>query len=183
MAERTEERTRESERNRERGAGTVTTESDVLADDDRPTREEDTPRESGEQSTADADHGAQSESRLRERGGEAFSPRTFAVALGLAAVGVFLGGYVPVVGAFGGLAGVFLVAFGFGLASERRHYVETGLAGAAAAGVGTFLDFLLWSVLGVGLALVALGAGAGFAIALLGHYLGRDLRVGLTADL
>ncbi|PSP89102.1 hypothetical protein BRC90_05525 [Halobacteriales archaeon QS_4_69_34] len=182
MVERTEERTRESERNRERNAGTVTTGSDVLAGDDRPTREGDTPRESGERSTADAD-GAPSESRRRERGGEAFSPRTFAVALGLAAVGVFLGGFVPVVGAFGGLAGVFLVAFGFGLASERRHYVETGLAGTAAAGVGTFFDFLLWSVLGVGLAVVALGAGAGLVVALSGHYFGRDLRVGLTADL
>ena len=128
--------------------------------------------------------------RLRERRQGLFSPRVFAGALVLALVAGLLGGFVPLIGGFAGLLGVFAVAFVIGLLSSGRHYAETGLAGAAAAGITllvttvtslnvAFLPALRDSVPEIGV----IGAGAGLLAALVGHYFGRDLREGLTADI
>lgn len=125
--------------------------------------------------------------RIRERlagtGSSVFSPRAFLIWLVVTAGGAFLGGSLPLVGALGGLAGVLGGGFLLGLLAGDRRYVEAALAGAVAAGVGTVLDFLVLSVVGVGLPLVALGSGSGAIAAVLGQYFGRDLRAGLLCDL
>ncbi|MFD1569034.1 hypothetical protein [Halorubrum laminariae] len=124
--------------------------------------------------------------------GRWFSAKAFAIALAVVAVATFLVGAIPLVGgALGSVGGVFVGAFALGAVLSSRRYAETGLAGTL-AGAGTAVT----SVLGVGFlpigidylqqwgpSLVVLGGGIGLAVALLGHYLGRDLRAGLTADL
>ncbi|WP_418285339.1 hypothetical protein [Halorubrum sp. DTA46] len=123
--------------------------------------------------------------------GRWFSGKAFAVVLVAVALGVFVGGSIPLIGGtVGSAAGVFLAAFATGLVFSARRYVETGIAGAA-AGAGTAVT----SVLGVGflpigvdylqqwgLSLLAIGGGLGLVLALVGHYFGRDLRAGLTED-
>lgn len=122
--------------------------------------------------------------RLRARAERVFSLRKFLVALavvtgGLVLAGVFVPSFVPL----GGLLGVLAAAFGLGLAGWRR-YVEVTLAGTAVAGVALLSQYLVFSVVGgLGVPLAAFGAGSGAAAALLGHYLGRDLRAGLTRDI
>jgi len=123
--------------------------------------------------------------------GRWFSAKAFALALVTVAVGVFVGGLIPLIGGTVGTAGgVFLAAFLLGFALSTRRYVETGIAGGAAGAVSA-----VTSVLGVGflpigidylsqwgLPLVAVGGGVGLVLALLGHYFGRDLRAGLSRD-
>jgi len=123
--------------------------------------------------------------------GRWFSAKAFALSLVAVAVGVFVGGAIPLIGGtIGSAGGVFLAAFLVGLALSARRYVETGLAGGAA---GAFVA--VTNVLGVGflpigidylqqwgLPLLAVGGGLGLVVALLGHYFGRDLRAGLTAN-
>lgn len=120
--------------------------------------------------------------RLRERARRVFSVRAFLVALALA-VGTFLiAGVALPFESVAGLVGVFAVGFALGLAGWRR-YVEVALAGAATAGVGMVLQDLFLSFL-AGLAPAGvLGAGTGLLAAVVGHYLGRDLRDGLTREL
>ncbi|MDZ5812097.1 hypothetical protein U4E84_12170 [Halorubrum sp. AD140] len=123
--------------------------------------------------------------------GRWFSAKAFALALGAVAAGVFVGGAIPLVGGtVGSAGGVFLAAFLVGLVLSSRRYVETGVAGAAAGaavavtnvlGVG-FLPIGVDYLQQWGLSLLAVGGGLGLAVALLGHYFGRDLRAGLTAD-
>ncbi|TKX75442.1 hypothetical protein EXE46_03065 [Halorubrum sp. GN11_10-6_MGM] len=123
--------------------------------------------------------------------GRWFSGKAFALALVTVAVGVFVGGLIPLIGGTIGTAGgVFLAAFLLGLVLSTRRYVETGIAGGAAGAASA-----VTSVLGVGflpigidylsqwgLPLVAVGGGVGLVLALLGHYFGRDLRAGLSRD-
>lgn len=132
--------------------------------------------------------------RLRDRRHRLFSVRVF-VGLLLGALGAgLLGGAIPIVGSliggFAGLLGVFVAAFVVGLASSQRYYMESGLAGACAAGITllattltslnvAFLPALSDAVPEIGV----IGAGAGLLAALVGHYFGRDLREGLTADI
>ena len=124
--------------------------------------------------------------------GRWFSGKAFALALVTVAVGVFVGGLIPLIGGTIGTAGgVFIAAFLLGLVLSTRRYVETGIAGGAAGAVSA-----VTSVLGVGflpigidylsqwgLPLVAIGGGVGLVLALLGHYFGRDLRAGLSQDI
>ena len=124
--------------------------------------------------------------------GRWFSAKAFALSLVAVAVGVFVGGAIPLIGGtIGSAGGVFLAAFLIGLALSARRYVETGLAGAAAGalvavtnvlGVG-FLPIGIDYLQQWGLPLLAVGGGLGLVVALLGHYFGRDLRAGLTADI
>ncbi|TKX79476.1 hypothetical protein [Halorubrum sp. SD626R] len=124
--------------------------------------------------------------------GRWFSAKAFALSVVAVAVGVFVGGAIPLIGGtIGSAGGVFLAAFLIGLALSARRYVETGLAGGAAGalvavtnvlGVG-FLPIGIDYLQQWGLPLLAVGGGLGLAVALLGHYLGRDLRAGLTADI
>ncbi|WP_049997487.1 hypothetical protein [Halococcus sediminicola] len=119
----------------------------------------------------------------RERIQGVFSPRAFLVALALVAVGVLLGGFVPVLGAVLRYVGVFVATFVLGAASERRHYLEAGLAGALVPAAGTLLDYFALTIAGVGVPVIAIAAGVGLLAGLAGHYFGRDLRDGLTREL
>ncbi|MFO8115028.1 MAG: hypothetical protein R6U01_06640 [Halorubrum sp.] len=123
--------------------------------------------------------------------GRWFSGKAFALSLVAVAVGVFLGGAIPIIGGtIGSAAGMFLASFLIGLALSARRYVETGIAGAAAGaavavtnvlGVG-FLPIGVDYLQQWGVSLLAVGGGIGLVVALLGHYFGRDLRAGLTTD-
>lgn len=132
--------------------------------------------------------------RARGRLGRLFSPKAFVVALALAAVGIVGGGavlgFVPVLGAVGGFAGLFAVAFALGAIWSSRRYAEVGLAGAVAAGLSFVLNTLGASLpLGAvwlqrhGVTIAGVGVGAGLLVALLGYYFGRDLRTGLTREI
>lgn len=110
-----------------------------------------------------------------------FSPQAFLLSAVLLTVGLVGGG--TVIPAFGRPVGMFLVAFAFGLVSVERRYGEVGLAGVAVGGLASLLRNAVLTVAGVGLPLVAVGAVVGGLAGLLGHYLGRDLRDGLTRDL
>jgi hypothetical protein len=110
-----------------------------------------------------------------------FSPQAFLLSAVLLVVGLVGGGMV--IPAFGRPVGMLLVAFAFGLASGERRYGEIGLAGVAVGGLASLLRNAVLTVAGVGLPLVAVGAVVGGLAGLLGLYLGRDLRDGLTRDL
>lgn len=130
-------------------------------------------------------------SSVRERLGGLFSVRTFLVALVLSVVAVVAGGAIPLVGFLGRLGGLFVVAFAVGLLGSGRRYAEVGLAAAVASGLGfvagalssTFVPFAVELLTQYGVAIAGVGAGVGALAALVGHYLGRDLRAGLTRDL
>ncbi|WP_435075702.1 hypothetical protein [Halorubrum sp. HHNYT27] len=141
--------------------------------------------------TSGATAGMDAETGRVGASGRWFSAKAFALSLVAVAVGVFVGGAIPLVGGtIGAAAGVFLAAFLVGLVFSARRYAETGLAGAAAGatvavtnvlGVG-FLPIGIDYLQQWGLPLLAVGGGLGLVVALLGHYFGRDLRAGLTAD-
>lgn len=119
-------------------------------------------------------------------GGRLFDGRGFVLAFLAAAAGLVAGSLVPLLpGA--GLLGVALGTFLLGAAGSRRRYVECGLAGAVVAGLSLVLTstnlVLLAALRNLGPQLAVVGAGGGLIAALVGHYLGRDLRAGLTADL
>jgi hypothetical protein len=140
------------------------------------------------ETTTDADHEPTSQPpddgpTLRERAGGLFSARAFLVALALTAVGVVLGGFVPILGAVLRYVGVFGATFALGAASDRRHYLEAGLAGALVPTAGTLLEYFALTIAGVGLPVIAIAAGIGLLAGLAGHYFGRDLRDGLTREL
>jgi hypothetical protein len=127
----------------------------------------------------------------RGRLGRLFSVRTFLLALALSIVAVVVGGAVPLVGFLGRLVGLFVVAFAVGLLAPDRHYLEVGLAGALASGLGfvvatltsAFFPFAVRLLSEYGVAIAGAGAGVGALAALVGHYFGRDLRAGVTQEL
>lgn len=123
-------------------------------------------------------------SAIRGRIDRLFSVRSFGTAL-LASIAAAIGvGFaIPFIGALGALAGIFAVGVGFGLVSERRQYLEVGLAGAATAALGAMTEFLVVALAGREDLVVLFGVGSGLLAALLGHYVGRDLRSGLTRDI
>jgi len=119
---------------------------------------------------------------LRGRVDEAFSLPSFALQLLGALVGVFvIGGAVPL-GPVSGVFGVLVALFGLGTVATDTRYVEAGIAGTLVGVLTTVVTTVTLSVVSGGLLPVA-GGLAGGAAALLGHYLGRDLRAGLTRDL
>lgn len=118
---------------------------------------------------------------IRDRLTTLFSPTYFLLALVLSIVGLVVGsGTVPFAG---GLVGVLLAGFAVGLISSHRPAAETAAAGAAVVGASTFLDYIVWTFVGIGLPIVAIGAVLGLGVGGLGGYLGSDLRDGLTRDL
>lgn len=116
-----------------------------------------------------------------------FSAKRFGLATVACAVGVFVGGFVPLVGGITQYAGLLAAAFLLGL-TGRVRYLEAAPAGAVAAGVSVLLGTLSAGtfVLGVdlvrryGLAITGVGVTAGLLLAVIGLYFGRDLRNGLT---
>lgn len=141
---------------------------------------------------ADADTGGRL-AGVRHRIGGLFSIRAFLLTLLLAVFGVVVGGSIPVIGVFGRFFGILAAGFAVGLIASRRRYVEVAAAGAAASA----FSFLLTAVSSLftpflphaarlltryGVEIAGIGAGAGLIAALVGHYLGRDLRDGLTRE-
>lgn len=120
-----------------------------------------------------------------------FSLKTFLLSAVLIAVGVVGGGAIPFVGTLGSLGGLFVATFGIGLVASERRYLETALAGGGIVGLSFAASLLTTGVLPVGiqffreygLAFGGVGVGLGVVVALLGHYLGRDLRDGLTQEI
>lgn len=118
-------------------------------------------------------------------GGRLFDGRGFVLAFLAATAGLVAGSVVPLLpGA--GLLGVALGTFLLGAAGSRRRYVECGLAGAVVSGLSLVLTstnlVLLAALRDLGPQLAVVGAGGGLIAAVVGHYLGRDLRGGLTAE-
>lgn len=115
------------------------------------------------------------------------SPRAFATAIPVISLGLIVGRVIvpfPLVSGLGGLVGMAAAAFLLGLRGGTRRYLETAAAGIAVAGIAAFLDYFALAALGaIGLPLVALTTGAGGIVAVIGHYFGRDLHAGLTAEL
>jgi hypothetical protein len=116
------------------------------------------------------------------------SVRALLVATALSAVGVVIGGFLPVVGTLGRVAGLFVATFCYGLFSARSHYVAAGVGGAVAAVLGVVLSSVLGAALlpvlaGYGPEVAGVGATVGLLVALAGHYFGRDLRAGLTREI
>ena len=122
---------------------------------------------------------------LADRATAVFSPKYFLLALVLFGVALVAGNtaflFVPLVG---GLLALAAVAFGLGLLTSARRYLEVAVAGALASAAVTFFDNIFLSVVGnVGVPMAAAGGIGGLLAALVGYYLGRDLRDGLTREI
>jgi hypothetical protein len=171
MAERTDQRERERDRQdvatSETSVGTTGTDvSDFLSEHSQQTS----------QSTGRI-------ARARQSIGRLFSIRAFLLSLvGVGTSGLLLGFVLPL-GAISGFLGVFVAAFAIGLVSSDWRYLEVGIAGGLTTLVATLLEFFVFALAGRFGPVLAISAGLGVLIALVGHYLGRDLRSGLTTDL
>jgi len=139
----------------------------------------------GKRSRTDADADADPDrgrlARLRGRLGRLFALRSFALALVGTVAGLLLGNLVPLpLGPVGSALGVLVAGFAGGLVLSRA-YVEWALAGGLVGGLSVLLDHVALSLAaGVGVNIAVVGAAAGGAAGLVGHYFGRDLRAGLT---
>ncbi|MDS0294492.1 hypothetical protein [Halogeometricum luteum] len=139
---------------------------------------------------ADASGASPESSAGGSRLGRLFAPKAFLGVLLASFAAAVLGNGIPLVGLFGGLLGLLAVGFGVGLLSERRRYLEVGAAGALVSGLllvastmfSFFAPFAIDLVAQYGPAIAGAGAGAGLLASVLGHYLGRDLRDGLTRE-
>lgn len=111
------------------------------------------------------------------------TPRSLAVSFGVVVAFMFaFGAFLPL-GDLGSVLGILVAAFLAGAVSGKQRYLELVASGAVAAAVSVvFGRLLLSAVAGLAVPLAAVGAGGGAAAALVGHYLGRDLRDGLTRD-
>jgi len=113
-----------------------------------------------------------------------FAPKSAGVSGVLLLAGALLGGVVPIpfVGGLTRLLAVGAAAFLHGTAASDSRYAETFVAsGVVGAGLAVLTNPLL-TFTGVGLPLVAISTVATMLVAVVGHYFGRDLRAGLTAD-
>ena len=123
--------------------------------------------------------------------GGRFSAKALLVSLVAVAVGVGVGGMIPIIGSIGSLAGVFVATFLLGALAGESRYLETGLAGGVVIGVNFALSLLTSVALPIGvdffqqygLAFGGLGVVIGAGLGLVGHYFGRDLRDGLTREI
>ena len=145
------------------------------------------PELTSDEADADADDAGGGRFGLGRRFRRLFSPRTVLLAIVLSVVGLVAGGAVPVVGYLGRFLGIALAAFALAFLVSGRRYVEAGLAGALAAGLGfvlgTLNSVLFPVVADYGLQIAGVGTTAGLLAALVGHYFGRDLKAGLTTEL
>jgi hypothetical protein len=169
MAERTEERTRDTDAKSGSDLGvdvgtTASVETDVAVGESSDAETSVT-----ETSTTDS--------------GSYFSLRALLFAFGAVGGGMVLGGLIPLV-PFTELVGILLGGFVYGLLASERRYAELGLAGAVSGGATAVLSLLPQLAAGLdGTRLFAIAGGVGLVLALVGHYFGRDLRSGLTKNL
>lgn len=123
--------------------------------------------------------------RIGDRIGNVFSVQTFALALVLSVALAFVSGaVVPFVpDNVTGLVGIFLAGGAIGVGSDSRRYLEVGAAALMTGALTILLSNFTIAVFGPGAPLVAVGASSSGIAGLLGHYVGRDLRAGLTRDI
>lgn len=127
------------------------------------------------------DQTAESNSGVRSQAATVFSMQFFLLSVLALAVGVLAGrAIIPVLG---GLAGIFATAFILGATTDTPRRLELGAAGAIAVGLAVFFDYLVLSLVGLGVPLVAAGALLGFIVGGAGGHFGRDLRDGMTREL
>lgn len=131
----------------------------------------------------EATTGDRMRTRIRKGAGKIVTVRGLVVSLVVVTASVLLVDQILPLGGVGTVLGAVVGAFLYGVGSDVRHYVELALAGATVGGASALLDNLVLSLVGAGIPMVALGAGAGALAAVAGHYFGRDLRDGLTRDL
>ena len=120
-----------------------------------------------------------------------FSAKALLVSLVAVAIGVGVGGAIPLIGSITSLAGVAAATFVLGILAGESRYLETGLAGGVVVGVNFALSLLTSAALPIGinffqqygLAFSGVGVAVGAALGLVGHYFGRDLRDGLTREI
>jgi len=145
-----------------------------------------------DEAAPDADRSADADEPRIGVEGRYFSGKALGVALLALLAGAFVGGLVPIVGGtLGRAVGLFAGAFAVGLLLPRRRYVETGLAGIGVGAASALFGVLTVGFLPIGVDFLAeygvgataVGAVVGLLVSLLGHYFGRDLRAGLTAEL
>jgi hypothetical protein len=120
---------------------------------------------------------------IRSRLGSIATKRSLGTALVLSVVGIIGFSFVPFLSAAGTVLGIGAGGFAYGLGSETRRYVEMALAGGVTGGAATLLSNLIVALVASGATLVALSIIASAIAGVVGHYFGRDLRAGLTADL
>jgi hypothetical protein len=120
-------------------------------------------------------------SRLRRRAGSLFSPRAFGYAGAGSVVGALLLGTVLPIG--GNVTGVLVAAFVYGALGNRHRYTEVAAAGGLVTAAFALVNNVFLTLAGLGVPLVVASALGGVAAGLVGHYLGRDLRDGLTREL
>ncbi|MFB6120280.1 MAG: hypothetical protein ABEJ68_04095 [Halobacteriaceae archaeon] len=119
---------------------------------------------------------------LRARLAGLFALRPFLIVL-VATVGLAVAGIsVPVLGDVGAAVGAGAGGFTVG-AAGRRRYAEVAAAGALGGGVTALFDRAVTTLVWAGPPILTAGAAVGAGAGALGHYLGRDLRAGLTRPL
>lgn len=129
--------------------------------------------------------------RVRRHPSRLFSPRYFLLVVAVAFAGLFVGGFVPLIGAITRFLGLFVATFLVGVFGGRRVYAEVASAAGLATVVtvlGGFLSSGLFPVAADFLArhgvAFALGVAAlGLVVGTVGYYFGRDLRAGFTRSL
>jgi len=139
----------------------------------------------------DTDSPAASEDDGSGRLGGRFSAKALLVSIVAVAIGVAVGGAIPIIGSVGSLAGVAAATFIFGVVGSKSRYLETAIAGGGVVGLDFALSLLTTGVLPIGidffqqygLAFGGVGVVLGVVLALVGHYFGRDLRDGLTREI
>lgn len=112
-----------------------------------------------------------------------FSVRLFLLVTFAAFATMVLAGLFVPLGGLAGYLGIGVVGFLVGAAADGRQYLELLVGGAASSAVGTVVGNVVLAGLGVGLPLAVIGATGGAVAGVVGHYLGRDLRDGLTREL
>lgn len=123
---------------------------------------------------------------LRSRLGKHFSLPGFLAAILLSTVCLLAVGAIPLLGVLGivaNLLGITVGTFVLGVGSGEKRYVESGLGGSTVGLLAVLLPHLPFGILGLGLIPLAIGILGGAGAGVLGHYLGRDLRDGLTREI
>lgn len=154
--------------------------------------------ESGQTDAQETDDSTNAGGRRTRLGRSPVTAKGLLASFLVAGAGLLVGASVPVpfLGGVLQYVGLLIAAFLLGAVRSRRAYAETAIGGGAAAcllfvantlgAVNVFLgaNFLAeYGVATTGVALAGVGLTAGVVVSLLGYYLGRDLRDGLTRSI
>jgi hypothetical protein len=177
MAERTDQRTRDRDTSADLDLG--------LDDETDGTTDLSSGFGIEQESSVESDSSGGIRGRISERLDSIFSIESFGITLLVTVVMAFVAGaFIPFVpDNVSGLLGVFGAGFALGAASSDRHYLEVAAATLLAGAITALLSSLKLTLLGMGMPLIALGAGASGVAGVAGYYFGRDLRTGLSKEI